>query len=182
MRYRIIIVRQLTKRLSACRMDDQGVAATEFALILPILIVLLFGTVEIGNALLLDKKVTMASQVAADLIAQQKVVTGPDIDNIWAAIDNIILPYATDDTSYTVISVIADARGRLSIDWLQSRGSGGITEITIPAGMMSVGDSVIIATITYHYTPVFGDLLLNNFDITDVSYLRPRTVDAVEFR
>ncbi|MDG2479606.1 MAG: TadE/TadG family type IV pilus assembly protein, partial [Alphaproteobacteria bacterium] len=93
------MMRQLAKRLCALRANDRGVAATEFALILPILILLLFGTVEIGNALLLDKKVTMASQTAADLIAQQKVVTGRDITNIWAAIDNIILPYATDNTA-----------------------------------------------------------------------------------
>jgi len=176
------MMRQLAKRLCALRANDRGVAATEFALILPILILLLFGTVEIGNALLLDKKVTMASQTAADLIAQQKVVTGRDITNIWAAIDNIILPYATDNTAYTVVSVVADEDGTQSIDWQQTRGGGEVEKITIPAGMLGEDESVIIATITYQYTPVFGDLLFSDFNITDISYLRPRTVDSVEFQ
>jgi Flp pilus assembly protein TadG len=179
---RIIMMRQVAKHLCVFRKDDPGVAATEFALILPILILLLFGTVEIGNALLLDKKVTMASQTAADLIAQQKVVTGADIVNIWAAIDNIILPYATDNTSYTVVSLVADEDGNQSIDWQQTRGGGVVEEITVPAGMLGTDESAIIATITYQYTPVFGDLLFSDFAISDVSYLRPRTVDAVDFQ
>ncbi len=173
---------RLARRLCAFRRDDRAVAATEFALILPILIPMLFGTVEIGNALLLDKKVTMASQTAADLIAQQKVVTGTDITNMWAAIDNIILPYATDNTAYTVISVIADEDGNQSIDWQQTRGGAEVEAITIPAGMLGEEESVIVATITYQYTPVFGDLLFSNFAITDISYLCPRTVDTVDFQ
>lgn len=175
-------MRPIATRIAAFQADQRGVAATEFGLILPILILLLFGTVEIGNALLLDKKVTMASQTAADLVAQQKVVTGTDIVNIWAAIDNIILPYPIADTSYTVISVVADEDGNQSIDWQQTRGGAEVDEITVPAGMLGEDESVIIATITYQYTPVFGDLLFSDFAITDVAYLRPRTVDAVDFQ
>ena len=167
-----------------CRLphDERSVAATEFGLILPLMIVLLFGDVEIGNALLLDKKVTMASQTAADLVSQQKVVTGTDITNIWAAIDNILLPYSTGNTTYTIVSVVADADGNQSIDWQQTRGGGEVEAITIPAGILGTEESVIVATISYEYVPVFGDLLFDNFTITDVSYLRPRTVDAVDFQ
>ena len=162
--------------------DCRGVAASEFALILPVLVLVLFGTVEIGNAVLLDKKVTAAAQSAADLVAQQKVVTDADIDNIWLAIDNIIAPFDTADTTYRLLSVIADDDGNTEIDWQENRGGLDFQSFTLPAGLVGPNESVIVAQITYSYVPVFGDLIFGDFDITDVAYLRPRTVENVELQ
>lgn len=162
--------------------DRRGVAASEFALILPVLVILLFGVVEIGNALLLDKKVTAAAQTAADLVAQQKVVTSADLDNIWLAIDNIIAPFDTADTTYRLISIVADEDGDTSIDWQESRGGSDFASYALPDGLVAANESVIVAEITYSYVPVFGDLIFSAFDITDVAYLRPRTVDNVELQ
>ena len=162
--------------------DCRAVAASEFALILPVLVLVLFGTVEIGNAVLLDKKVTAAAQTAADLVAQQKVVTDDDLDNIWLAIDNIIAPFDTANTTYRIISVVADEDGATSIDWQQSRGGLNFQNYVLPNGLVGANESVIVSQITYSYVPVFGDLLFSAFDITDVAYLRPRTVDNVELQ
>jgi len=162
--------------------DCRAVAASEFALILPVLVLVLFGTVEIGNAVLLDRKVTAAAQTAADLVAQQKVVTSADLDNIWLAIDNIIAPFNTANTTYRLLSVVGDADGATSIDWQQHRGGLNFVSYTLPNGLVGANESVIVAQITYSYVPIFGDLLFSAFDISDVAYLRPRTVDNVELR
>tara|TARA_Y100001960_G_C14677147_1_gene829136 strand:+ start:166 stop:690 length:525 start_codon:yes stop_codon:yes gene_type:complete len=162
--------------------NDRGVAATEFALILPLLIVLLIGTVELGNVLLVDKKVTAASQTAADLIAQQKVVTRTDLDNIWLAMDNILAPFSADKTRYVALSVVSDSAGRMTIDWHSTRSVTGSIPITIPPGLLGPNESIIVSGIFYDYTPVFDDFLFAAFTISDFSYLRPRTVNAVEFR
>ena len=169
-------VRRLLLRFIA---DRRGVAASEFALILPVLVLLLFGTVEIGNAVLLDRKVTAAAQTAADLVAQQKVVTEEDLANIWLAIDNIIAPFNTADTTYHIVSMIADDDGDTSIDWQEHRGGADFEAYTLPAGIIGPDESVVVSQITYSYVPVFGDLIFSSFDITDVAYLRPRTVDRV---
>ena len=166
------------KRLLA---DHQGVAASEFALILPVLVLLLFGTAELGNALLLDKKVTSAAQTAADLVAQQKSVSDTDITNIYTAIDSIISPYSVTNTTYNVASVVADEDGVVSIDWQERRGGLEVEEFDVPDGLLSENDSVIIATITYVYTPLFADLITGGFTITDTAYLRPRTTTNVDF-
>ncbi len=161
--------------------DRQGVAASEFALILPVLILLLFGTAELGNALILDKKVTSATQVAADLIAQQKSVTSGDIDNIFTAMDSVIAPYSVVNTTYNVASLVSDEDGVVSIDWQERRGGLEVEEYDVPTGVLSENDSVVIATVTYIYTPIFGDLITGSFTISDVAYLRPRTTVNVEF-
>jgi len=169
-------------RIARFLSDRDGVAASEFALILPVLVLLLFGTVEIGNAVLLDKKVTAGAQTAADLIAQQKVVTDADLDNIWEAIDNIIAPFDVADTTYRVMSVVADDDGATDIDWQVRRGGLDAADVDLPAGIVGPNESVIVAVITYSYEPVFGDLIFDAFDITDVAYLRPRTTDQVELQ
>lgn len=169
----------MRRRLLRFIADRRGVAASEFALILPVLVLLLFGTVEIGNAVLLDRKVTAAAQTAADLVAQQKVVTGEDLANIWEAIDNIIAPFDTADTTYHIVSVIADDDGATSIDWQRRRGGADFEAYTLPAGIIGPDESVVVARVTYSYVPVFGDLIFSAFNITDVAFLRPRTVDKV---
>jgi Flp pilus assembly protein TadG len=166
------------KRLLGCR---RGVAASEFALVVPLLILLLFGIAEIGNALILDKKVTSAAQTAADLVAQQKTVSDADIANIFTAIDSILAPYPAANVSYNVSSVVADEDGVITIDWQERRGGLEVEEFDVPAGLLSENDSVIIATITYLYTPLFGDLIISGFTISDTAYLRPRTTTSVDF-
>jgi Flp pilus assembly protein TadG len=162
--------------------DNRAVAALEFALVLPVLVLVLFGTVEIGNALLLDRKVTAAAQTAADLVAQQKSVTAGDIANIWRAIDNIIAPFDTGGTTYRLLSMVADEDANVTIDWQQRRGGTALENMSLPEGLATANESVIVAQITYSYVPVFGDLIFGSYDITDIAYLRPRTVEQVELR
>lgn len=178
MRARHVILCSLLRFARDCR----AVAALEFALVLPVLVLVLFGTVEIGNALLLDRKVTAAAQTAADLVAQQKVVTSGDIANIWRAIDNIIAPFDSAGTTYHLVSMVADEDGAVSIDWQQNRGGSALASLDLPAGIATPEESVIVAQITYSYVPVFGDLIFGSYDITDTAYLRPRTVDQVELQ
>jgi len=168
-------------RLIQCLKDRRGVAASEFALILPVLILLLFGTAELGNALLLDKKITSAAQTAADLVAQQKTVSNAEITNIFMAIDYIISPYSAAAASYNIASVVTDEDGVVSIGWQKYRGGTAIDEFDLPDGLISENDSVIIAIVTYTYSPLFSDLITGSFTITDTAYLRPRITSKVKF-
>ena len=45
-----------------CSRDCRGIAATEFAVIVPIMLVLFFGTVEISSGVAVDRKVTLVAQ------------------------------------------------------------------------------------------------------------------------
>ena len=57
----------MLRTFARCR---RGVAAMEFALVLPIGIVLLFGISEVSTALLIDREITRATHIGADLVAQ----------------------------------------------------------------------------------------------------------------
>lgn len=156
--------------------DACGVAASEFALIVPIMVLLLLGTVEVGSLLLISRKVTAATQTGADLAAQATALDDADIANLFDAMDAIIEPYDTGPASFVVESVI-DNGGTTEIDWIDvDGGAGGAAgdDVDIPDGLVLPGGSVIVVQVTYDYTPVFADLIFSAFTLSDVAYLRPR--------
>jgi Flp pilus assembly protein TadG len=50
--------------------DRNGLAATEFAIIVPMIMVMFFGTVEFSSAVAVDRKVTLIARTLSDLTSQ----------------------------------------------------------------------------------------------------------------
>src|ERR1700729_1624494 len=73
--------------------DRRGIAATEFAFILPIMLVLFFGTVEFSSAIAVDRDVTLVARTLADLTSQSKSVADTDLTNFFTASCYILSPY-----------------------------------------------------------------------------------------
>lgn len=83
------------------RDNERGAAAVEFALVLPVLILLLFGIIEFGAAYNAQILVTNAAREAARTMA----VTGVESDAIAAAdaaLEPIGLDVTADDIEFTV--------------------------------------------------------------------------------
>ena len=74
-----------------CR-DQRGVSAVEFALIVPVLILMYVGIAEMGNLLTVVRRVETMTSTAADLTAQVKQVSNPDLADIFAASTSILDP------------------------------------------------------------------------------------------
>ena len=168
--------------------DRRGIAAVEFALIVPAMLLLLYGTVEIGNALLLSRKLTSATQTVADLTAQEKTMSQTQLNDIFAAVTEILRPYSTSGAAYVVTSIVRDAAtDTTKVAWSKAFGSGVAksvnSAITVPANMLpSLGDTVILAEITYTYTPLLGDLIFSSgFTTGDSAWLHPRRVQNIPF-
>ena len=50
--------------------DRRGIAATEFAVIVPLMLVMFFGTVEFSSGVAVDRKVTLIARTLSDLTSQ----------------------------------------------------------------------------------------------------------------
>src|SRR3954463_9305907 len=83
------------RRLAAeMRADRSGIAATEFAVIVPIMLVMFFGTVEFSSGVAVDRKVTLVARTLSDLTSQtMNAVTDTDVKNFFAASASILTPY-----------------------------------------------------------------------------------------
>src|SRR5262249_6331836 len=97
--------------------DQSGLAAIEFALILPIMMLLLFGTVELGDALTINDKVNFVTSTLGDLVTQSKSITDTDMANIFNAAGSIITPYPVSNLRMIVSGVNIDANSNATVAW-----------------------------------------------------------------
>ena len=65
-------------------------AATEFALLLPVLLIIFFGVVEGSDALSVNRRVALASNTLADLATQETELQTSDADDLFTGVEQII--------------------------------------------------------------------------------------------
>lgn len=173
--------------LARLRRDDRGIAAVEFAMIVPVMFFLFVGAVEFSQALTVDRRVTQSASSTADLVARvDKFNNTGEIDNVLKIIEQLMAPYELDPLTVAVISVQAKAKAgspavaEMRVSW--SRNNKGQTPYTpdtiythIPTGLLAVGESVIVGEAKYNYSPLlFKYFITTAFDMEERFYLKPR--------
>src|ERR1017187_8829763 len=100
----------LRARLSVASLlrDRSGVAATEFAVIVPIMLVMFFGTVEFSSGVAVDRKVTLVARTLSDLTSQSTSVADADATNFFTASGKILTPYAPTPTQAKISELYVD--------------------------------------------------------------------------
>lgn len=159
----------------------RGAAALEFALIAPIMSMLLMGVVELSNYMTVIRKVDAAAQTAANLIAQETDVSAAELSMLFRASRQVINPL--DDTLLTIgaTSVRFDnTDGTAFVDWSDDYNGGSVTNpTTIATGMGAAGESVIIVSASFQYTPAFNMVLSGPFTVSETAVSRPRYINYV---
>src|SRR3979411_850394 len=85
----------LLQRFARFRQDERGVSAVEFAMLLPLMITLSLGSVEISQGVGIDRKVTLTTRTVADLASQVSSINNADMTNMLNASAAVIAPYDT---------------------------------------------------------------------------------------
>jgi len=165
-----------------------GVAAVEFALILPILIVLFLGSVELTNGLTASRKMSQVASTVGDLVSQYRTLDCATLTDIFKASSAIMTPY--DDTSLVVsiAGVEFDSGGAATVDWSRTNGGGSAAGLVneIPAALQIADSYLIVAKTDYNYQALFTKFSQDQFGTTsfafsDVFFLRPRIGSEVSF-
>jgi Flp pilus assembly protein TadG len=164
--------------------DRRGVAAVEFAFVMPVLITLYFGAIEVSNAVMADRKVTNITSTVADLVAQTKTVNDDELQDIFTAASAILVPYTTDGLVVILSSVVIDADGNATVDWSEAGPNGGTpratgSPVTLPDGLAVPNTSLILAEVSYQYVSFLTHFITNGLSLSDTFYLRPRVTDKV---
>jgi len=177
---------RLLLHIDRMRRDIRGVSAIEFAMVVPLLIVLYVATVEIGSALTIHRRTSNVAVTAADLTAQVKSVTKGDIKDIQAAATSILNPYSTTPLTIVLSSVVADVNNNGKVAWsCASKGSARAEDSAypVPAGLTEANSSVIVAEVAYAYTGLLGLTEFFNpgsYNMTRTFYTRPRQSAKVD--
>jgi len=122
-----------------------GAVAIEFALILPVMVVMLTGLIELSYLMMAERRVSGAAHSTADLISQETDVTSTTLDDIFAAAALIMAPFDTANLTIGVSSVrFDDSTGNPFQDWSSAYNSGSVSNpTTLATGMGEAGSSVI---------------------------------------
>ncbi|MEZ5775112.1 MAG: TadE/TadG family type IV pilus assembly protein [Hyphomicrobiaceae bacterium] len=167
--------------------DREGFAAVEFAMIVPIMVVMFLGSVEFTEALSVDRRVTAIASATADLVAQSEEVSTSDLQDIMQ-IANSLLNGVGDvaDLRVTIISVSSDDEGNVTVDWSYGNRQDnpvatGSSYSDLPVGLLANNESVIVSTVTYRFTPKISHFITGRINLSETFYLRPRhnTVNRV---
>jgi Flp pilus assembly protein TadG len=172
------------QRLLRFRRDQRGVSAVEFALLLPLMLVIYLGSVEVSQAISIDRKVSLTARTVADLVARSSGFSKTEMTNILNAATTVLTPYPAGSLKLKVSQVYVKADGTSTIDWGEAKNDTKRTKgetVTVPAGLKIAGqDSYLIwAEVQYGYTPTIGYVLTGSWNLTDQIYMRPRVSTKV---
>ncbi|MBR1092328.1 pilus assembly protein [Bradyrhizobium manausense] len=173
-----------TSRLTAHEFlaDGTALAATEFAVVVPLMLVMFFGTVEFSSAVAIDRKVTLMARTLSDLTSQSTSVADSDMTNFFAASTGILTPYDATPVSSTISELYVDSTQTAHVQW--SKGSAPRTQksvVTIPTTLAIAGTYLIFSEVSYIYTPSVGYALKGSITLSDVAYTRPRQSTCVYY-
>jgi len=173
----------LRARIHGLLRHTGGAAAVEFAVILPLMMIMFFGTFEVTQLVKAYMATNRAAQILANLVAQEGVMgfsSAHSTDYCIAAKD-VMAPMAGSGLAATIASVTKNiSTGAVAFDWQDTTCGGGagsfISASAASNGLVANnGDSVIIVKVSYNYQAVVHFVLPSSFTITQTSYQRQRT-------
>ncbi len=160
-------------------LDRSAVAVVEFAIVMPLMLMLTMGTFEATRAVRAKMKADFAAQTLADMIAAQNSVNAAALANFCSGTQMVMVPYVTTSLKAAVASVTNG-----TVDWTDNT-CGSATAISSPAAIATTlsgggGNSVIIVQTTYSYTSPLSYLMPASITLTQTAFARPRNVTTVQ--
>lgn len=184
--------RRLIARFSR---DNRGLAAVEFAFIVPLMLVLLFGMIDGSGGVAIKRKLALNVRSVSDIISQGSRATATDIQNVFGLGGAIMTPYsvAPDVMTQKVTQLAVDASKNVKVVWSYSgtiSGSNaatvapgyspGTTVSTVPANLLVPNTYLIWSEVSYKYTPITGYAFgVAVIPLKDETFTRPRQTDCV---
>jgi Flp pilus assembly protein TadG len=123
-----------------------GVAAIEFAFIAPILLSLYFVTMEVSQAIEVNKKVGRVGSMVADLLTQQQSINKAEVDAILKIGESIMQPYNRSKSKITITAIqITDENSpKVKVVWSRKLDNGAYGQAAAPNSTTTVPDKLKI--------------------------------------
>ena len=164
----------------------KAVAAVEFALTLPILLLLYTGCFELTRYIIIQEKVGKTAASVSDLVSRSTTISETDISNIFASVQYLMEPYYTSTGTEVIIYSVTNYGNGPIINWVrtgggsfyspngQSIGSAG-GAATLPAGFsLSLNEETIICEVYYNFIPIIGPNIVGSQQIHKLRFTKPR--------
>jgi Flp pilus assembly protein TadG len=169
---------------------QRGVAVVEFALVVPVLLVLYLGSIEASSLYTVDRRITTISSTLGDLVSRADgELEQSDLDDYFDAAAGILIPYSTTGLQQVVSLISVAADGRTSVKWSRTPAGGTARTIgsTYPlaatAQMNQIARDVgylVVSETSYAYTPVLGVVIKGPINLYRESFYMPRFAECIK--
>ncbi len=169
--------------------DRRGIAAIEMAFIMPFLLFLYFGLVDLTGMISVNRKTNYAASVIADLVTQNTsaTITGTTINDYFKAAELVMKPEAAADVRFEIYQ-FRKVSGVITNQWSKKSTGGTTCGTPSTTGMdklMVDNNDVIVGVVCMGFTPYIatflGDSILGatSFNMSEQVALRPRMVSQM---
>jgi Flp pilus assembly protein TadG len=184
------LLRMIRYRAGSLRRDDSGIAAIEFAMLAPLLLLMLFGITDVANYFAVDRKTSQIAQMVSDLTSRYTTVQESDVTNFFTIAGAMITPYDKNQLKTTIHQVYLDPNTKTAkVVW--SRGSVPLSKnaaYSVPAALIGKDASgnwqpnqyLIVGDVAYNYVPTVGWVLSKaGVSSTEKAFTKPRQMTCV---
>jgi hypothetical protein len=178
----------ILRRLRQFVGEESGVSAVEFAMLLPLMITLYLGSVEITQGFSANRKATLVASTIGDLIARTDTtcIAQSVITTTFAAGEAILYPFDKTKLKMVITHVIVDDKQQATVQsaaggWSRTWGDGAVghsgEDVTgiIPAPLRATPGVVIWAEAYYKYVPTISRFIAKEgIELHETVFLKPR--------
>jgi len=173
---------EIIQRFVSFVRDRRGISAVEFAMVLPLMVTMYLGVVEVSRGVAIDRKVTLTTRTMADLASRVTSINNSDMSNLLNASAAVVSPYDVNQVRVVLSAVNIDANGVATIAWSDTLHGTARTvgsTVTVPTPLNVASTQLIWSEVSYNYAPTFGYVLTGNMTLFDQLYMRPRLSDTI---
>jgi Flp pilus assembly protein TadG len=163
---------------------ESGIAAIEFAFIMPFLLLLFFGLVDITDAVSSNRRITSVANSIGDLAAQnRKKILKTDIDDYFKAAALIMKPKSDSNVRVTLFGFRSDGTKGV-LQWTVTNNKGPVCasapSVNTMQTLMTAGNDIIVAQACMVYSPLvtsfLGETIMGttSMKIEQIITMRPR--------
>jgi Flp pilus assembly protein TadG len=177
-------------RFASCRFAwrhfahaTHGIAAVEFAMIMPVLAIIFLASFDGGRAIAIYMKVRAATYTVDAIANTYPSINDSQMSGILAATADVLTPYSTAPLGLTVSQIAIDANGKATISWSDTQGGTARavgSAISVPTNLNVPKTYLVFGEVQYAYQPLFGYFGNHTaITFTDNLYATPRASSSI---
>jgi Flp pilus assembly protein TadG len=187
----VMVRHALCRRFIASR---GGVAALEFAMVMPVLLILFLSSFDVGNAIIVYLKVRAATFELAAITNQYGTGTTAQISTstmsaITSATSAVMAPFPSSAAVVTISQIKATSASAATVSWSYTVNGTALTGsyTGLPANMAKNSCNntypcyFILSSVQYPYTPLFGHYMTGSLTLSDTLLVTPRVSKCVQY-
>nr|WP_272906619.1 TadE/TadG family type IV pilus assembly protein [Pseudochrobactrum asaccharolyticum] len=186
------VIRKTHSAVKSFARDQRGVSAVEFALLLPVMILIYAGVADVSRGVDANRKVSRVASMVGDLISRQISVMPAQLDDVFKIGATLMIPSGTAPeirVSFIKVEAVQNRPNLVKLDWSQK--TAGFKESSnrvdrenkqtyLPENLRQEPMNYIRVEAQYTYKPLLS-AVLPDIAMEEIYYISPRYSDSIRY-